>query len=78
MKATVPVLGTPHQVGLAGPRGEAELPMAAGPGSSLVSRGLYCQSDWLVATSSRQPWGRLRKTPQQGMRLADGTVSVSG
>ena len=54
------------RVGLAGPHGEAELPMAAGPGSSLVSRGLYCQSDWFVATSSRQPRGRLRKTPQQG------------
>lgn len=40
--------------------------MAAAPGSSLVSRGLDCQSDWLVATSSRQPWGRLGKTPQLG------------
>lgn len=68
-----PCAGDPHiRVGAAGPHGEAKLPVAAGPGPSLVPRGQT--GSWPRAHGSHGA-GSGRHL-NRGLRPADGIVSA--
>lgn len=63
--------GPPHQGGRCRPAWGSQAARGSGTRAQLSAPW----ADWLMATSSRQPRGRLRKTPQQGVE-AGGRHSV--